>query len=82
MWAGENMFRPVESKVDFHKLEQRILNFWGENNVFEQSIAQRKGGQRFTMYDGPPTTNGDPGLHHILARVFKDIIPRYKTMQD
>jgi isoleucyl-tRNA synthetase len=81
MRAGENMFRPVESKVDFPQLEQRILDFWGENNVFEQSIAQRKGGQRFTMYDGPPTTNGDPGLHHILARVFKDIIPRYKTMQ-
>jgi len=75
------MFKPVESKVNFPELEQKVLNFWQKNNIFERSVSQRKGGQRFTLYDGPPTTNGDPGLHHILARVFKDVIPRYKTMQ-
>lgn len=67
--------------IDFPKLEKKILNFWKENNVFEKSILQRKKAQNFVFFEGPPTANGKPGIHHVLSRVFKDIICRYKTMQ-
>ncbi|MDP2917757.1 MAG: class I tRNA ligase family protein, partial [Dehalococcoidia bacterium] len=75
------MFEPVNSRVDFPKLEERILALWKEKNAFERSVAARKGGPRFTLYEGPPTANGNPGIHHVLARVFKDVIPRYKVMK-
>jgi isoleucyl-tRNA synthetase len=75
------MFKPVASKVDFAKMEENILPFWKENDVFRKSIASRKGGPRFTLFEGPPTANGNPGIHHVLARVFKDVIPRYKVMK-
>src|SRR4030042_3669879 len=67
--------------IDFPKLEKKILNFWKENNVFEKSISQRKKAQNFVFFEGPPTANGKPGIHHVLSRVFKDIICRYKTME-
>lgn len=75
------MFKPVTSKIDFPRLEDNILSFWKNNNIFEQSVDNRRGRPRFTLYEGPPTTNGNPGIHHVLARVFKDVIPRYKTMK-
>jgi len=62
------------------KLEEEVLKFWRENKVFEKSLRQRKGGREFVFYEGPPTANAQPGIHHVLARVFKDIILRYKTM--
>jgi isoleucyl-tRNA synthetase len=75
------MFKPVESKVNFPRLEERILKLWKEESIFERSVAARRGGPLFVLYEGPPTANGSPGIHHVLARVFKDVIPRYKVMK-
>ncbi len=75
------MFQPVSSKVNFPQLEEEILELWGKKNVFERSIDARKGAPRFMLYEGPPTANGSPGIHHVLSRVFKDVIPRYKVMK-
>ncbi|MBU0597769.1 isoleucine--tRNA ligase, partial [Patescibacteria group bacterium] len=76
-----NMFQPVTSKVSLPQVEEKILNWWQNNNVFPRSVESRRGGPRFVFYEGPPTANGSPGIHHVLARAYKDIIPRYKTMQ-
>ncbi|MFC2026816.1 isoleucine--tRNA ligase [Chloroflexota bacterium] len=75
------MFKPVASRVDFPQLEKGILELWREKNIFQRSLEARRGGKRFNLYEGPPTANGSPGIHHVLSRVFKDIIPRYKTMK-
>ncbi len=75
------MFKPVASKVNFPELEGRILNFWKEKRIFERSIEERKEAPLFVLYEGPPTANASPGVHHVLSRVFKDVIPRYKTMK-
>ncbi|MBI4266896.1 MAG: isoleucine--tRNA ligase [Chloroflexi bacterium] len=75
------MFEAVSSKVNFPQLEEKILGWWKSQGIFERSISARQGGPRFVLYEGPPTANGRPGIHHILSRVFKDIIPRYKTMK-
>ncbi|MCJ7514600.1 MAG: isoleucine--tRNA ligase, partial [Dehalococcoidia bacterium] len=75
------MFRPVNSKVNFAQLEKTILDFWKSHKIFEKSLESRVGATQFTFYEGPPTANGSPGIHHVLSRVFKDIIPRYKTMK-
>jgi isoleucyl-tRNA synthetase len=75
------MFQPVTSRADFPELEERILKLWRQKNVFQRSVAARQGNPRFVLYEGPPTANGSPGIHHVLSRVFKDIIPRYKAMK-
>ena len=75
------MFKPVASKVDFPKMEESILPLWKDKNVFARSLETRKNNPRFTLFEGPPTANGNPGIHHVLARVFKDVIPRYKVMK-
>ena len=75
------MFRPVSNRVNFPQLEESILQLWEKNSVFERSVQNRKGAPRFALYEGPPTANGSPGIHHVLSRVFKDIIPRYKAMK-
>ena len=61
--------------------EERVLDFWRENKIFEKSLEQTKKGKEFIFYEGPPTANGKPGIHHLEARAFKDAIPRYKTMR-
>ncbi len=68
-------------EINFPKIEKKILKFWRENEIFEKSIERRKKASNFVFYEGPPTVNAKPGLHNVLARVFKDIICRYKTMQ-
>jgi isoleucyl-tRNA synthetase len=78
---GEEMFRPVPSKTSFPELEKRILHFWREKRIFERSVTERESSPLFVLYEGPPTANASPGVHHILSRVFKDVIPRYKTMR-
>ena len=75
------MFKKVESKVNFSKMEEDILKFWQESRIFEKSVSKDAPLGDFIFYEGPPTANGRPGLHHVLARAFKDIIPRYKTMK-
>jgi isoleucyl-tRNA synthetase len=63
------------------KVEEKILKFWEESGIFQKSLEQRKGKRRFVFYEGPPYANGKPGIHHVLARIFKDIVLRYKTMR-
>ncbi len=75
------MFQPVPPRPNFLEMEQRILDFWRERNIFHKSLEQRRGGPLFMLYEGPPTANASPGVHHVLSRVFKDIFPRYKTMK-
>ncbi len=66
---------------DLPKNEEKILKFWKEKKIFKKSLEKTKKGKRFVFYEGPPFANGLPGIHHLLARAFKDIILRYKTMQ-
>jgi isoleucyl-tRNA synthetase len=75
------MFEPVSSRVSLPQVEQHILELWRERDVFRKSVEQRPAEKLFSFYEGPPTANGLPGIHHVLARVFKDAIPRFKTMQ-
>jgi len=75
------MFHPVSSRVNLPQVEENILGLWRKKNAFERSVEARQGGPRFVLYEGPPTANGTPGIHHVLARVFKDVIPRYKVMK-
>jgi len=75
------MFKDVSTKLAFPELEERILDYWRENDIFQKSMKLREGQPQFVFLEGPPTANGRPGVHHILARVMKDVICRYKTMQ-
>ena len=75
------MFKKVDSKVSFPKMEEDILEFWEKEKIFEKSVLKEAPKGDFVFYEGPPTANGRPGLHHVLARSFKDVIPRYKTMK-
>lgn len=74
-------FKKVDPKVSFPKLEEETIKYWEERKIFEQSVEKNPEDKTFIFYEGPPTANGKPGLHHVLARSFKDIIPRYKTMK-
>jgi len=73
-------FETVDPKVRFPEVEQRILGFWKEAGVFEESVRLRADAPPWIFYEGPPTANGRPGIHHAEARTFKDIYPRFKTM--
>jgi isoleucyl-tRNA synthetase len=74
-------YTQVDSGQNFPELEQEVLERWRARDIFHESIRRREGSPRFTFYEGPPTANGSPGSHHVLARVFKDVFPRYKTMR-
>jgi isoleucyl-tRNA synthetase len=74
-------YRPVPPQVDLPALERDVLAFWDESKVFEKSLAEAASRPAWTFYEGPPTANGLPGTHHVEARVFKDVFPRFKTMQ-
>lgn len=74
------MFKPVSPKVDFQRLEETILNFWKKEDIFKKTLEKNRSKKRFVFYEGPPTANGKPGVHHVLARSFKDIVCRYKQM--
>ena len=75
------MYKQVNSSLDFCSREKEVLDFWKENSIFEKSVKLNEGKPSFSFYDGPPTANGKPHIGHILTRVMKDIIPRYKTMK-
>ncbi len=75
------MYKKVDSNLNFVQREEAIVKQWKEQNVFEESIKLREGGEVFTFFDGPPTANGMPHIGHVLTRAVKDIIPRYKTMK-
>jgi len=68
-------------EINFPKIERKILKLWKENKTFEKSIEQRRRARNFVFYEGPPTANAKSGIHHVLSRVYKDVICRYKTMQ-
>src|ERR671927_852923 len=74
-------FEKVSPQVDFPRLEEEILNLWQKIGAFEKSVHGRPENRPFVFYEGPPTANGRPGFHHALSRAFKDLIPRYRTMQ-
>jgi len=74
------MFPPIEPTLNLTLMEEEVLRFWKRERIFAKSIALREGGPEFVFYEGPPTANGAPGVHHVLARACKDIFPRYKTM--
>src|SRR3989339_303747 len=74
------MFKQFDEKISYPKIEEEILKFWKENNIFEKSISTRDEKKSFTFYEGPPTVNGRPGIHHVMARALKDLVCRYKTM--
>ena len=75
------VFKPVSPRVSFPRMEEEVLAFWKETDILRRIDQAREGAPLFTLYEGPPTANGAPGIHHVLARVFKDVIPRYKTMK-
>ncbi|GII02442.1 isoleucine--tRNA ligase [Planobispora takensis] len=74
-------FRPLPAQVDLPAIEHEVLERWRDAKVFERSVEQNAGGPTWVFYEGPPTANGMPGVHHVEARVFKDVFPRYKSMQ-
>ena len=72
---------PEYKGLNLPKVADEILNYWQENNIFEKSVTTREGNTPFVFFEGPPSANGLPGVHHVLARAIKDIFPRYKTMK-
>src|SRR3954454_14033345 len=74
-------YRPVPPQVDLPALEHEVHDFWRDEKIFEKSLDRAADRPRWTFYEGPPTANGKPGTHHVEARVFKDLFPRFKTMQ-
>jgi isoleucyl-tRNA synthetase len=75
------MFKPVSPKLNVTVMEENVLKYWKQVDIFKKTVEQRQGAPEFVFYEGPPTANGKPGVHHVLARVFKDMFPRYKIMR-
>ena len=75
------MYQKVDTNLNFVDREKKVEAFWKENHIFEKSMENRKEGETYTFYDGPPTANGKPHIGHVLTRVIKDMIPRYRTMK-
>lgn len=75
------MFRPVSPKFNPTLVEEGVLRFWKSHHIFEKTNSLRKGQPEYVFYEGPPTANGKPGVHHVLARAFKDVFPRYQVMR-
>ncbi len=75
------MFKTVELTKKWTDIEKGILELWEDKNIFQQSLDQNVENEHFVFFEGPPTANGKPGIHHILARAYKDLVCRYKTMQ-
>jgi isoleucyl-tRNA synthetase len=78
---AKTVFKTVSARVDIQKLERDQLNFWRERKIFQRTMQEREGSPTYVFYEGPPTANGKPGSHHVLARAFKDMFPRYKVMR-
>ena len=74
-------FTPVPSAVNYPAMEERVMEMWAARSIFERTLSERAEGPRYVFFEGPPTANGRPGIHHVLARSFKDMFPRYKIMQ-
>lgn len=81
MEAQKNPENTHSSVPNFPKLEEEVLAFWDKEKIFEKTLDQTKSGKRFVFFEGPPTANGKPGIHHVIARTFKDVIVRYKSLR-
>jgi isoleucyl-tRNA synthetase len=79
--GSKNSINSLPAQIDLPAMESAILKYWSKNNIFEKSVSTREGSPRWSFYEGPPTANGKPGTHHIEARVFKDLFPRFQTMK-
>ena len=77
----KELYTKVSTNLNFVEREKETRRFWEANKIFEKSIDERANGENFTFYDGPPTANGKPHIGHVLTRVIKDMIPRYRTMK-
>src|SRR5438309_5086469 len=75
------MFKPVDTRQSFPSMEEEVLRFWQENDTFRKSVEQRPEDKTYVFFEGPPTANARPGVHHVITRAFKDLFPRYKTMR-
>ncbi|HLB00783.1 MAG TPA: isoleucine--tRNA ligase, partial [Bacteroidota bacterium] len=75
------MFKESDDKIDYPALEESVIQFWREKDVFRRSVSEREGGEDYTFYEGPPTANGRPGIHHVMSRTLKDLVCRYQTMK-
>ncbi|HHU04674.1 MAG TPA: class I tRNA ligase family protein, partial [Fastidiosipila sp.] len=75
------MYKKVDSKLDFVSRELEVLKFWKDHDIIDKSLSQREGNEIYSFYEGPPTANGQPHTGHVLTRVIKDLIPRYRTMK-
>ena len=76
-----NMKYPENKNVSYPQIADEILQFWHDNAIFDKSITSREGAPAYTFYEGPPSANGTPGIHHVMARAIKDIFCRYKTLK-
>src|SRR5215469_5075645 len=77
----KRVFEQLTSRTNLPQLEREILDLWEREGTYEASLDRRRGAPRWVFYEGPPTANGEPGTHHVLARAFKDLFPRYRTMK-
>jgi isoleucyl-tRNA synthetase len=75
------MFKELTDKINYSQLELGILKFWSDNGIFQKSVTTREGKPGFTFFEGPPTANGRPGIHHVMSRTLKDLVCRYRTMR-
>ena len=75
------MYKELSTKLNFPELETEILDYWDKNKIFEKSIVSRDAKKPFVFYEGPPTANGKPGIHHVIGRTIKDFVCRLKTME-
>jgi isoleucyl-tRNA synthetase len=75
------MFKQLTDKINYYDLETQVLKYWDANRIFEASVSSREGRPQFIFYEGPPTANGRPGIHHVMSRTLKDLVCRYKTMR-
>ena len=75
------MYQKVDTNLNFVDREKEVCQFWKDKDIFQKSMDSRKEGPTYTFYDGPPTANGKPHIGHVLTRVIKDMIPRYRTMK-
>ncbi len=75
------MFREFDDRIDYPKMEEEVLRFWKERDIFGRSVSERAGAKGYTFYEGPPTANGRPGIHHVMSRTLKDLVCRYHTMK-
>ena len=68
-------------ELDLYKINKEIIEFWEKDNTFEKSVSERENQQEFVFYEGPPSANGLPGIHHVISRTIKDLFCRYKTLK-